>query len=123
VAVTAVLDTNVILYMLSGRIADAPSPGRFIVSVISVLELLSFPTLGPEEENRIRAFLSAIEVVELTPEVQAATIALRRAHGLKLPDAIIAATAVAFKADLMTNDRRLSNLPNVPTAQIRLRAE
>lgn len=120
---TLVLDTNVILYLLGGRLADPPPPGRFCVSVISALELLSFPSLGSEEEQQIRALLSAITIIDLNADVQAATIEVRRKHGLKLPDAIVIGTAIALGAPLATNDRRLSHIPEVTIQPIRLIVE
>jgi predicted nucleic acid-binding protein len=123
VAVRVVLDTNVILYMLGGRIADMPPLGRYYVSVISALELLSFPALGTAEEQQIRAFLAAVAVIELTADVQAATIAVRRKHGFKLPDAIVVGTAMALDAALATNDRRLSRVPEVTIQHMRLTEE
>ena len=40
-----VLDTNIILYFLGGRLADSFPAGAYAISVISELELLAYP--GP----------------------------------------------------------------------------
>ena len=41
------------------------------------------------------------------------TIQLRRIHRLKLPDAVIVATAMALDYELMTNDTALAKVPGV----------
>ncbi|WP_420485322.1 PIN domain-containing protein [Iningainema tapete] len=38
---------------------------------------------------------------------------MRQQHRLKLPDAIIVATAVKYNATLVTSDSQLKNIPNV----------
>lgn len=48
-----VLDTNIILYFLGGRLADPFPAGTYAISVISELELLAYPGLVSSEEQRI----------------------------------------------------------------------
>ena len=107
------LDTNTVLYLLGGRLADPLKPSDYCVSVISEMELLSYPSLTDDAEAQIRTFLSEVTLVGLTQEVRDAAIDLRRQHGLKLPDAIIAATAMALNAELLTNDTQLLQVPEV----------
>jgi len=67
---TFVLDTNIILYFLGGRLEDALPDGQYAVSVISELELLAYPGLTTPESERVKAFLADIAIVELTPLVK-----------------------------------------------------
>jgi len=46
---------------------------------------------------------------------------LRREQRLKLPDALIAATALTRDAVLLTNDRQLVNLPGLQCQTLKLR--
>lgn len=108
-----VLDTNVILYFLGGRLAEPLPAGPYAISVISELELLAYPGLAPSEEQRVRAFLADIAVTDLTQAVRDHAVNLRKRYGLKLPDAIVAATALALDATLLTNDERLLALNDV----------
>jgi predicted nucleic acid-binding protein len=108
VAVTVVLDTNIVLYLLGGRLSSPLPDGDYALSVITELELLSFPGITPAEEASILSFLKSVRVVELTPQIRQATVKLRRANRLKLPDAIVGATAATLAAELLTNDERLS---------------
>lgn len=48
--------------------------------------------------------LSAIEVAQITTEIEEKVIEIRTTCRLKLPDAIIAATATSLGAPLVTND-------------------
>ena len=117
---TFVLDTNIILYFLGGRLEDALPDGQYAVSVISELELLAYPGLTTPESERVKAFLADIAIVELTPLVKTHAVEIRKRFSLKLPDAIIAATAQAPDATLVTNDQRILALPELHTQSLRL---
>ncbi len=109
-----VLDTNAVLYLLGGRLAQPLPDGRYCLSVISELELLAYPDLTLSEEAHIKTFLQDITVVELNSTVKTHAIDLRKRYRLKLPDALIVATALAFNATLLTNDQRLLTLAAAP---------
>jgi predicted nucleic acid-binding protein len=113
----SLLDTNMVLYLLADRLANPLPQGEYFVSVITEIELLSYPSLTEDEEQKIQTFLEDIVLIELSRDIRSATIDLRRKTGLKLPDAIIAATAIAINAKLLTNDRvfdRVSGLEVIP---------
>ena len=118
---TVVLDTNVTLYLLGGRLARPLPLAEYAVSVITEMELLSFPTLTPSEEGAIRQFLASLKLAELSAEVRGIAIQLRRSQRLKLPDAIVAATAIELGAELITNDGRLAKTPGLRTRSVELR--
>jgi len=118
---SALLDTNAILYLLGGRVAEPLPAGQYYVSVISEIELLSYPLLDAAEEDRIRSFLSEAALIELTPSVRTAAIELRRQHKLKVPDAIIAASALTLGVELLTNDPHLLRIPALQCRSLRLK--
>jgi len=105
--VRRLLDTNAVLYLLGGRLAESLEVGQYYVSVISEMELLSYPKLTNDAAHQIRSFLADVTVVELTKDVKTTAIQLRREHALKLPDAIVAASAMNLEAELLTNDLQL----------------
>ncbi len=121
--VARVLDTNVVLYLLRGDLMEALGPADYYVSVITEMELLSFPGLDPAGQVAIEEFLGAVMVVDLTPEIRRAAITLRRRDRLKLPDAIIAATTQVLQATLLTNDEALLRIEGVPAQSLRLRRQ
>ena len=115
------LDTNTVLYLLGGRLASPLEVGQYYVSVISEMELLSYPNLTGDAESQIRSFLAGVTVVELTSDVKTTAIQLRRENALKLPDAIIAASAMVIKAELLTNDHQLLNAAPVRSKALDLK--
>jgi predicted nucleic acid-binding protein len=122
VAVTVVLDTNTILYYLRGRLIDPLPVGDILVSTVTEIELLSYGSIPQEDEDLIHEFLQSATLVDLEPAVRAAAIQLRRQHRLKLPDAVIGGTAIAFNAELLTNDAHLLRVPDLTCRQMRLKA-
>lgn len=109
------LDTNLVIGLLKGHapaIALAEEAGlsldKAAVSQISRMELLSFPQLTDEEERAIRNFLGACRVLLLDEYIEAAAIRLRRGGTFKLPDAIVAATALSTSLRLLTLDQRMA---------------
>jgi predicted nucleic acid-binding protein len=120
-AIVGVLDTNIVLYEFANQLAQPLPDGTYAVSVITYIELLSYPSLTSAEEYELEDFLSGAEVIDLTPEIRNATIRLRRRHRLKLPDAIIAGTAMSLGVDLLTSDRRLARTPGLRCRLIQMR--
>ena len=116
-----VLDTNAILYLLGGKLAQSLPAGQYLISVISEMELLSYPLLDEAAQAKIQEFLSDVTVVDLTEEVKDLAIRLRREHLLKLPDAIVAATALRLGAPLVTNDSKLLKVPVLSCQQLKLK--
>jgi predicted nucleic acid-binding protein len=101
------IDTNIIIdfsenklpatakSFISKIIDDDPS-----ISVINKIELLSFSVAN----KVLTEFTEVATVIGLTDDVVNRTIALRKSHRIKLPDAIIAATALAYNYKLVTRD-------------------
>ena len=116
-----VLDTNAVLYLLGGKLAQSLPVDQYFISVISEIELLSYPFLDESSQTKIEGFLSEVTVVGLTEEVKSLAIRLRRQHSLKLPDAIVAATALSLAAPLLTNDSKLLQLPGLPSQALELK--
>jgi len=110
------LDTNIVIAALNQRLI-LPS-GSYYVSVITEIELLSFAAITKNDENQIKQFLSDISVIELIPEIKQQTIRLRRLSKVKLPDAIICATAIIKSATLVTNDLRLHSIDECETISL-----
>jgi predicted nucleic acid-binding protein len=110
-----VFDTNAIVYYLQGRnewieyIDNAPMSER-AASVITRIELLSYPGITPAEQESINRFLGDLVVVTLSKKIENIAIDIRRTARMKLPDAIVAATALSMEATLITGDRQFKKL-------------
>jgi len=122
VGLNFVLDTNAVIYLQQGVLADPLPVGRYFVSVITEIELLSFPTLTFEQLEPLRALIDDLTVVPINPGVKDAAVKLRRAHRLRVPDAIVAGTAVALDAELLSNDAKLQTLPELRCRSLSLTA-
>jgi predicted nucleic acid-binding protein len=108
-------DSNAVINFFNGiagaeRLMDMLDDTERYVSIVTRMELLSFPLLTPEVEKNTLRFLSDCKIISLNRKVEKTAIMLRRAHKLKLPDAIIAATAFLFDTTLITNDEALLRL-------------
>lgn len=95
------------LTLLARSVIDAERCG---FSSITRMELLGFPGLDSDEERVIVEKLAQLNYLAVTPLVEDETIRLRRSYSIKLPDAIIAATALVYGAELLTHDKALQNL-------------
>jgi len=105
------VDTNFVIYYLAGHHSVAQYDlYRFSVSVITELELLSKPDMADEEEGAIQVFLADCLLFGLTANIRQRAIQIIRTHRLKLPDALIAATAIEADLPLVTADQQFARV-------------
>jgi predicted nucleic acid-binding protein len=71
------------------------------------MELLGFPQMGLAEEQLIKDTLSQLHYLPITRSIEDRAIQIRRTRRAKLPDALIAATAVEHGLELLTQDAGL----------------
>jgi len=103
-------DTNVWIDAIAGRL-PADTFLKFVVqaewvgySAITRLELFGFPDLTkPEEEKLVELLKHFVEVGVDSSTVDKA-ITIRKATRIKVPDAIIAATAIIKESSLITRN-------------------
>ncbi|MDR1287871.1 MAG: PIN domain-containing protein [Treponema sp.] len=96
---------------LNKRILSLPL-GDLFISVITRMEILAQPEHTAETEKEARDFLKKVAVVPLRGTIERTAVSIRREGSprLKLPDAIVAATAVVLEARLITFDEKLHRL-------------
>ena len=80
------------------------------VSLIARMEVLAYPGMTPQEELARRRFLAGVIVVPITGGIEETAITIRKSTKIKLPDCIIAATAIILDAILLTSDAMLLKL-------------
>ncbi|TFH86493.1 type II toxin-antitoxin system VapC family toxin [Billgrantia azerbaijanica] len=109
------MDTNYILGLLksSPRVLEDAARRNLKslecgYSAITRMELLGFPGIPSEESKLISQRLGVLRYFPLTEQVEERTIALRQSRRIKLPDAIIAATALEHDLQLLTFDQKLA---------------
>ena len=108
------LDTNTVIYLLNSSLplhsvsfmAKILSEDSCNICVISQMEILGFKFATQEEDLIAQDFVDDSMIFGITDPVVQKTIALRKVHKIKLPDAIIAATAITHDLTLISrNDR------------------
>ena len=103
----AVFDTNIVIDALNGIVEADTEYSRYervLISRITWMEVL----IGVDgDDSEIRDFLeSHFEIIPLDVAVAEIAIRLRREHRLRLPDAIIWATARVNEAVLVTRNTK-----------------
>ena len=109
------IDTNAVIDYLDNKL---PEVGSGLIdgitpqiSVISRMELLGWTNAEDEQLQVLQQFVSASVVYNLDEPVIVKAIDIRKAHKIKLPDAIIAATALVHSLTLLT--RNVDDFKNI----------
>ena len=105
------MDTNIFVYVLEGNPAvKGIMQCSAAASVITEMELLGRKDLSSQETGFIRDLLQDCEIFPLTDAIKNETIKLKQHYSMKLPDAIIAATAKIHNMLLITADKDFKKL-------------
>lgn len=113
------LDSNTIYYLLKGNkaIEKMLDKASWIgISVISKIEIYSYTELTEADKQLFKSFLSRVHIIDVADENGELILLItkiRMKKKLKLPDAIIAATALQSKATLITADTSFKHIPNL----------
>jgi predicted nucleic acid-binding protein len=106
--VSELFDTNILIDHLNG-VAKATREIRRshdpAISVITWIEVMT-GAASPNEEAVLRAFLSNFQCLEITREVAERAALNRRQKRIKMPDAIILATAGVAGRQLVTRNAK-----------------
>jgi len=103
-------DTNVIIETLKGdeksiKIMESIGLENIAISSVTVMELY-FGALNKRELNKIKKHLKALNIVHFDNDVSELAVSMiesySKSHGLQIPDAIIAATALSLEIKLFT---------------------
>ncbi len=105
--VKALFDTNILIDYLNAVPQARTELDRFDDKAVSIITWMEVMIGAPTEtESLTRSFLNGFNVIELDPKVANHAVSLRRAHRIKLPDAIIWATAVTEGRLLVTRNTK-----------------
>jgi predicted nucleic acid-binding protein len=103
---SALFDSNIIIY-LSKREIPLSFLDQFdehYISVITYMEVLGFRFRDAIEENFIRKILGVFHLLYIDQKIADMVIQIRRETSIRLPDAIIAATAKTANLQLVTRN-------------------
>lgn len=107
-AMKALFDTNILIDYLKGIEAAKDEIDRHdqrLVSIVTWMEVLAGARNEPETDV-IDMFLRDFRVVDVTRRIAREAVDIRRAAHVRLPDAVIWATARAESALLITRNTR-----------------
>ncbi len=112
------IDTNIIIYYLDNQekaveFIQNNYQSVFYVSIITVIEVLSFKFSSVEQEKIVRKFLEDNFIwLTIDNKIIDKTAKIRQEKKIKTPDAIIGATAVIHNLKIVTrNDKDFKHLP------------
>jgi len=107
-------DTNTFIFLLDKH----PSLDSFLgsdwhYSFITEIELLGKPGITVQEIKTIQELLNICKKVTHTEEINQVTISLKQKYKIRLPDALIAATAISSDLPVLTFDRGFTQISDV----------
>jgi len=111
-----ILDTNAVISLLGGnqKLVALLTEAEWVgMSVINKLEFLSFPTISKNDIFLFDSLLTNVDVIPVSDkdsQLIDEIIKLRSVKNLKLPDAIIAATAIKYDATLISGDKSFQSV-------------
>ncbi len=107
-------DTNFLIYLQEGKEFVEPFLiYDFAVSFISEIELLGFKNLTKQDEIALKKLLNDSFIINFNEDIKQQTIRLKQKYSIKLPDAIIASTAIFYKIPLITSDKGFGKITEI----------
>ena len=105
------LDTNAVINFLGASMPDHSMKVMnnivdrdSIISIITKMETLGFNFKSEDEQLTMEYFVEGSTVLQINNDIVNKTIDIRKTKKLKLPDAIIAATALVYDLTLITRN-------------------
>ena len=107
-------DPNIAIYYLQQQfpkmtelfVDDLVKESRIAISAITEIELLCWKAAKESDLKVLNEFISDCFVIDLEQEIKLKTADIRKKYNIKLPDAIIAATAMVYSLGLVTRNEK-----------------
>jgi len=115
------LDTNVFINLIDNsidnQVRDLWLSHKITLKEVSTSFITQIEVLGYnnsfEKDSYYRKFFSSISLIYLSSDIIDFAISLRKNYKIKLPDAIIAATAISNDLTLITSDKGFTKIENL----------
>ncbi|MFB9243779.1 PIN domain-containing protein [Massilia antarctica] len=107
--VKALFDTNILIDYLNGIAEAELACDHYVdkaISVVTWMEIMEGVSEDEDERLLVEAFLAQFELVPIDHKVALEASRVRETHAMRLPDAVIQATANLSGRVLITRDTR-----------------
>jgi predicted nucleic acid-binding protein len=106
------LDTNIIIGVLNNSLnlrefLEAFPDSEIYINPVVFVEVLAKANMDKTAEAEARSMLALFHFAEINVEIAEIAISIRRTKKMLLPDVLIAASAIALNATVLSNDPHL----------------
>ena len=114
--------TNILLYLLRNNelVVDFLMGKQVYISAITELELFGRQNMNEEEIAVIEELVESCFVFDLLSPIKQIVKEIKRKYKIKLPDAIIAATAIYLDIPLVTFDDDFKNIEELKLVLLKM---
>lgn len=108
------LDTNAVISIVNDnqKLLSLIDNADFVAfSIVSIIEFLSYSNLSQKDEEVFKKMIMEASVIDLSFQdhlLIGSVTEIRKTYRLKLPDAILEATALTYDLHLLTNDKEFN---------------
>lgn len=114
--VDKLIDSNILIYLSKNqlKLSTIAQPGDTLsISVITYMEVLGYSFSFDKEEEMVKTICDTLNIVHLDEKIVNEVIRIRKLVKIKLPDAIIAATAIVKGSKLITRNTDDFQIPGI----------
>ena len=114
------IDTNILIYILQGKpqVKYFAESEVLTISFITEMEILGKYQIPESERRIIENALRHCYIIEIDDRIKQSAINIKQQNRMKLPDAIIAATAIKNNIALVTADKGFKNIADLDLLMI-----
>ena len=108
------VDTNFLIHLNQGEpFVESLLDYGLAVSFITEIELLGAFSISKIQRSQFKNLLDDCLVLDMNYQIKKECIAIRNKYKIKIPDAIIAATAIIYNIPLITSDKGFDKIKEI----------
>lgn len=107
-------DTNFMIHLNQGnKLVEPFLLYSFATSFITEIELLSAYNISKIKRKQFKELLDDCLILEMNHQIKKSSIEIRNQYKLKIPDAIIASTALVYNLPLISSDKEFEKIKDL----------
>ncbi len=115
------IDTNIVLYIIKGlKSVESYLNYELALSDISIIELLGVKDIDEKTQMQRQGFIDNVFNYPLNYAIRETAISIKQKYTLKIPDAIIASTAITHKLLLVTADKDFKKIKELTSIIVKV---